>query len=156
MFLPEEQAVGFTPLNQKVTWINLFAALFSRRKCAAPTAMTTAATITTAAMLADCGLITGTHAAGATQAYTLPTGTVLAAALLAAGKTYAIGESFDFTILNLSAAVADTITLTAAADITIVGNPIIASSHATRIDGMAATFRVRMSAAGVFVAYRVS
>ena len=117
---------------------------------AAPTAMTIAATITVAALKA--GLITGTHAAGATQAYTLPTGTVMDAAL----TSYFINnDSFDFTIINLSAALADTITLTAAATFTIVGQATVDSAHGDSEFPSSGTFRVRRTAANTFVAYRL-
>jgi len=119
---------------------------------AAPTAMTVAATITVDALIA--GLITGTHAAGATQAYTLPTGTVMDAAL----TSYFINnDSFDFTIINLSPVAANTITLTAAAGFTIVGQAIIdaAENYVSWYLG-SGTFRVRRTAANTFVAYRIS
>jgi len=119
---------------------------------AAPVAMTVAATITEAALRS--GLITGTHDAGATQAYTLPTGAVLDAAL---SPDFVVNSSFDFTIINLSAAAADTITLTASVGITIVGNPIIdANLIYTSWYLNAGTFRVRKTAADTFVAYRIS
>ena len=121
------------------------------RHQAAPTAMTTAATITAAALLA--GLITGTHAAGATQAYTLPTGADLDAALSSA---FRINGSFDFTIINLSAALADTITLTASVGITIVGKAVVDSAHADSEFPNSGMFRVRKTAADTFVAYRLN
>jgi len=112
--------------------------------------MTTAATITVAALKA--GLITGTHAAGATQAYTLPTGTVMDAALT---SFIIANDSFDFTIINLSANLADTITLTAAAGFTIVGQATIDSAHVDSEFPSSGTFRVRKTAANTFVAYRL-
>ena len=117
-----------------------------------PAAMTVAATITAANLLK--GIITGTHTAGATQAYTLPTGVDLDAAL----SSYMINDaSFDFTIINLSVAAADTITLTASVGITIVGNPIIdANQIYTSWYLSSGTFRVRKTAANTFVAYRIS
>ena len=124
-------------------------ALFGRKQIA-PVAMTTAATITVAALKA--GLITGTHAAGATAAYTLPTGTVMDAALTA---FLVANDSFDFTIINLSTALADTITLTAATGFTIVGQAIIDSANADSEFPSSGTFRVRRTAANTFVAYRL-
>jgi hypothetical protein len=118
----------------------------------APTAMTTAATITIAGLMS--GIITGTHTAGATAAYTLPTGTVTDA-----GVDMAIGQSFDWVLINLSAAAADTITLTAAAGgSTIVGNPIVQSAHASTgaVYGNSAQFRTRKTAAETFVTYRIA
>ena len=118
---------------------------------AAPVAMTVAATITEAALRS--GLITGTHDAGATQAYTLPTGAVLDAAL---SPDFVVNSSFEFTIINLSAALADTITLTASDGITIVGQATIDSAHADSEFPSSGTFRVRKTAADTFVAYRIS
>lgn len=117
----------------------------------APTAMTTAATMTVAGLLS--GIITGTHAAGATAAYTLPTGTLMDAA-----SEWAIGESFDWVLINLSAAAADTITVTAGTDHTIVGNPIVQSAHSTTggIYGNSSQWRTRKTAANTFVSYRIA
>jgi len=70
---------------------------------------------------------------------------------------FVINSSFEFTIINLSAAAADTITLTASVGITIVGNPIIdANLIYTSWYLNAGTFRVRKTAADTFVAYRIS
>ena len=81
------------------------------------TAMTTTANITAAGILSK--IIAGTHAAGANQTYTLPTGALMDAAL-----EMDIGEYVDWTLINLSAAAADTITLAAAASgHTLVGGP---------------------------------
>lgn len=120
-------------------------------KQAAPTAKTTAATLTAAEILV--GLMTGTHAAGATQAYTLPTGTDFDAA-----TQMSTDDAFDWSLINLSAAAIDTITLTAGATHTIVGNPIVQSSHSTTggIYGNSAVFRTRKTAANTFVTYRVA
>jgi hypothetical protein len=116
-----------------------------------PTAKTTAVALTIAELLTR--IITGTHAAGATQAYTLPTGT-----LCEGGALFSVNDSFDWVLINLSAAAVDTITLTAGADHTIVGNPIIQSAHATTggIWGNSATFRTRKTALNTFVTYRIS
>lgn len=115
-----------------------------------PTAKTTAVTLTSAELLT--ALITGTHAAGATQAYTLPTG-----ALLDAASTFDVDEYFDWSLINLSAATADTITLTAGATHTIVGNPIVQSANAATggIYGNSAHWRTRKTAASTFVTYRI-
>ena len=118
----------------------------------APVAMTTAATITSAALIG--GLITGTQSSGATVAYTLPTGAVLDAAV-----DMAAGQAFDFSIMNFSAAAADTITLTApASGITLVGEPIVQASHSStgEIYGAAGLFRMRKTAAETFVCYRIA
>jgi len=116
-----------------------------------PTAKTTAVTLTVAEVLT--GIITGTHAAGATQAYTLPTGTLLDAA-----ATWDTNEYFEWSLINLSAAALDTITLTAATGHTIVGNPIVQSSNASTggIYGNSARFRTRKTAANTFITYRTA
>ena len=117
----------------------------------APTAETTTATLTIAGLLTR--IITGTHSAGATQAYTVPTGT-----LMSGGVATATGDSFDWTIINLSSAAADTITLTAGATHTLVGNPIVQSAHASTggIYGNSAVFRSRMTAATTWITYRIA
>ena len=115
-----------------------------------PNAQTTAATLTAANLLT--GLVTVTHAAGATQAYTLPTGTLLDAA-----STFLVDEYFDWTVINLSAAAADTATITAGADHTVVGTMICQSAHSSTgtIHGNALRLRTRKTAANTFVTYRL-
>lgn len=117
----------------------------------APTAMTAAASITSAGLLSR--IITGTHTAGATAAYTLPTG-----ALLDAATELAVGRAVDWVLINLSAAALDTITVTASDSHTIVGNPIVQSAHVTTggITGNSSQWRTRKTAAGVFVSYRIA
>lgn len=118
----------------------------------APTAMTTTANITAGGILSK--IITGAHTAGATQTYTLPTGTLLDAAL-----ELDIGEYVDWTLINLSAAAADTITLAAAAGgHTLVGVVLVPSSHISTggLTGQnTARMRTRKTAANTFVSYRL-
>jgi hypothetical protein len=115
-----------------------------------PNAETVAVTLTAADILT--GLVTGTHTAGATQAYTLPTGTLLDAA-----STFLVNEYFDWTVLNLSAAAADTITVTAGADHTVQGTMICQSAHSSTglIHGNALRLRTVKTAANTFVTYRL-
>ena len=115
------------------------------------TAKTTAVTLTIAELLT--GIITGTHTAGATQGYTLPTGTDTDT-----GVSYRISQAFEWSLINLSAAAVDTITLTASAGHTIIGNPIIQSAHVTTggVWGNSATFRTRKTAANTFITYRIN
>jgi hypothetical protein len=117
----------------------------------APTAKTVAVTLTIAELMT--GIITGTHAAGATQGYTLPTGANCDLTL-----QFGNDDSFDWSILNLSAAAVDTITVTASAGHTIVGNPIVQSSHVTTggITGNSAMYRTRKTAADTYVTYRIA
>jgi len=119
-----------------------------RRQQPAPTAMTVTANITTAGLLS--GLIVGTHAAGATQTYTLPTG-----ALMDAAFEIDIDESIDWSLINASAAAADTITLAAAASgHTIVGAVVVVSVNSAPDN--TATYRTRKTAADTFVTYRLA
>ena len=116
----------------------------------APTAKTVAVTVTIAELITK--IVTGTHTAGATQAYTLPTGTDADA-----GVQLSADDSFDWYLINLSAAALDTITLTANTAHTIVGNPIVQSAHSSTggIYGNSAKFRTRKTAANTFVTYRI-
>jgi hypothetical protein len=116
------------------------------------TAKTVAVVLTAAELLTT--IITGTHTAGATQGYTLPTGTLLDAA-----ASFDVNEYFDWSLLNLSAASADTITLTSpGASHTIVGNPIVQSANASTggIYGNSARWRTRKTAAATFITYRIA
>jgi hypothetical protein len=119
-----------------------------RRAQPTPTAMTVTANITPAGLLS--GMIIGTHAAGATQTYTLPAGATLDAAF-----EMDIGESVDWSIINASAAAADTITVAqAGADHTIVGAAVIVSANSAPDNtGM---YRTRKTAADTFVTYRLA
>lgn len=116
-----------------------------------PTAETVTATLTIAELLT--GIITGTHSAGATQTYTLPTGT-----LADAGVDLAVDQSFDWVLINLSAAAADTVTVAAGTDHTVVGNMVVQSQHATTgaLYGASGIFRTRKTAANTFVTYRIA
>jgi len=114
-----------------------------------PATVTAAATLTAAQLLTR--IITGTQATGTTNAITLPTGTLMSAALVGDDD-----QSFEFTIINLSAALADTYTLTAGTDFTIVGMAIIDSAHADSEFPSSAIYRCQQSAANTWIAYRIS
>lgn len=117
-----------------------------------PATMTTAASITITQMLTK--LINATPTAtGATVAYTLPTGT-----LCDSGLRFDINESFDWVLINNALAALDTITLTAAANHTIVGNPIVQSLHVSTggVMGYSAVFRTRKTALNTYVTYRIA
>ncbi len=117
----------------------------------APTAKTAAATLTIAELLT--GYITITHATGSNVNLTLPTGT-----LSDAGVDLDIDESFDWTVANLSAAAADTATVTAGTGHTVVGVMVVQSAHSTTggLYGNAARYRTRKTAANTFVTYRLA
>jgi hypothetical protein len=117
----------------------------------APSTPTTVTTLTIANLLI--GILTATPTAtGATVAYTLPTGTNMDT-----GATFANNACFDWSISNLAAAAADTITITANTGHTIVGNPIVQSAHVTTggITGNAAVFRSRKTATATWITYRI-
>ena len=117
-------------------------------------AETVAATLTIAELLH--GIITGTHTEGATQAYTLPTGT-----LMSAGCACADGDGFEWSLINLSANAADTITVTGAADHDIVGVAVVASahadsgSHATGLGINSSRWYSRKTSGNTWVTYRI-
>lgn len=92
----------------------------------------------TAAMMLS-GIVTSTTAAAV--AGTVPTGTVLDAAV-----QMEIGEAFDWSVINTGAA--NAFTVTAAADHTIVGVAAVAAVTSAR-------FRTRKTAANTFVTYRI-
>lgn len=138
-------------VNTFQTGNNYQRGMFSLKQTA-PTALTAAATLTTAQMLG--GLITLTQATGATVAITTPTGAQIQKAL---PVTFAVNDSFDFTIINLSAAAADTGTLTAGASgVSIVGAVIVPSAHSTTIADSSKTYRVRKTAANTFIIYALN
>lgn len=118
-----------------------------------PTAETGVATITIADILT--GIVTLTHTTGATVALTLDTGTAMDAGMPA---SFGTDQYIDWSLINLSAAAADTGTVTAAADHTIVGNAIVQSVHATTglIYGSSGLFRSRRTAATTWVTYRIA
>lgn len=119
-----------------------------RRAQPTPTAMTVSANITPAGLMS--GLIIGTHAAGATQNYTLPAGATLDAAV-----ELDVDESIDWALINASAAAPDTITiLQAGADHTIVGAAVVVSANGAPAN--TAVYRTRKTAADTFVTYRLA
>ncbi len=93
----------------------------------------------TAAMILS-GLVTTT--VGAAVVATLPTGTVLDAAI----EEMEIGDSFDWTVLSNTGA--NAFTVTAATDHTVVGLMAVATT-------CSALFRTRKTAAGVYVTYAI-
>lgn len=114
------------------------------------TAMTTSATITTAAILG--GMITANQGAAGAATYTMPTGTVLAAAL---PSTFQVGDAVDFTIVNVSTVAAEDVTLAGATGTTAKGNLFVPSNAATS-DHAFGTFRAIMTGTKTFDVYRVA
>jgi len=101
-------------------------------------------------------VITGTPTAAC--AYTLDTG-----ALCDAGGAFIVNDYFDWVLINLATTAAYTITLTASAGHTIVGNPLVSSQSAQTWASMSgvhgtpsALFRTRKTATDTFVTYRIA
>lgn len=120
----------------------------------APVAMTTSATVTSAAILA--GLITGNQGAGAAATYTLPTGAVfgpIADALYSGG--WPVDFAIEFSVVNISAVAAEIITVAGATGMTAVGNMVIAPNVAAPATPPVAQFRLRKTAANTYSFYRV-
>lgn len=120
---------------------------------AAPTALTVSATLASSDIIA--GWVTGNQGAGGAAAYTLPVGSVFDTAYLAAYPGAAVGDTIDFTIINLSTVDAEDITLTAASGFTIVGNAVVEGKFAQYANA-SGTFRLRRVAADSWTAYRIS
>lgn len=115
------------------------------------TAMTTTAAITVAALRG--GMITANQGGAAAATYTTPTGAEIAAAMPA---DFTTGDSFDFSITNLSTNAAEDVTVAAGASgITLKGNMTVASNDAVGSIA-AATFRVVCTGAATYDVYRVS
>lgn len=87
------------------------------------------------------GIVTATPTAG--RNIQLPTGAAIDAA-----SEFAIGDSFDFSLVTLAAFA---LTITVNTGVTIVGAPATAGTS-----GAAARFRVRKTAADTFVVYRIA
>ena len=122
---------------------------FMFRKMPTPATATDTASLTDAQMVA--GVIVATPTAAA--AYTVRTGTQLLAAL---PTDIAADDAFDLTISNIGGT-GDDITLTAATDITIVGDPVVRpSADSGTEEAGQGTFRFRYTGTTVFVAYRIS
>ncbi len=111
--------------------------LYASQLQGAPVALNATGAVTAAAMLG--GIVTSTTAAAV--AGTVPTGTVLDAA-----SEFAIGDSFDWSVIATGA---NAFTVTAATDHTLVGTAVVA----TVTSGL---FRTRKTAANTFVTYRLS
>ena len=102
-----------------------------------PVAVNTTGAVSAAAMQG--GIVTSTTAAAV--AGTVPTGAVMDAAV-----QMAVGDSFDWSVINTGP---DTFTVTAASGHTLVG----AAAVATVTSGL---FRTRKTAADTFITYRLS
>jgi hypothetical protein len=116
----------------------------------APAAKTTTTTLTAAELLG--GLITANQGAAGAATYTMPLGTDLAAALPA---DLAVGDSFQFSIINISTNAAEIVTVAGNTGTTAVGNMTIAANGATTSQS-SGTFVVRNTGAGTFSFYKIA
>ena len=105
---------------------------------AAPVAVDVTGAVSATALLG--GIVTSTTAAAV--AGTIPTGTVMDAA-----SEFAVGDSFDWSVINTGGV--NAFTVTAAANHTIVGAAAVAASTSGH-------FRTRKTAANTFVTYRIA
>ena len=114
-----------------------------------PATATATATLTVAQVLN--GLIVATPAAAVN--YTLPTGT-----LLDAGATLLIGDSVEWSIVNLATDATYIATVVAGTDHTVVGAMAVCSNATATgvVHGSSARFKTRKTAANTFITYRIS
>jgi hypothetical protein len=117
----------------------------------APATMTTTATMLINDMMS--GIITGTNSNGGATTYTLPTGTLSDTA-----TGLSIDTGFEWSLINLSTAAADIITVAAGSGHTVVGSMAVPSAHASTggVYGNAGRFFTRKTAANTFVTYRLN
>lgn len=102
-----------------------------------PVAVNVTGAVSAAAMM--CGIVTSTTAAAV--AGTVPTGAVMDQA-----STFAINDSFDWSVIATGA---NAFTVTAATGHTVVGTAAVATATSGR-------FRTRKTAADTFITYRLS
>lgn len=119
---------------------------------AAPTALTTSATLTAAQLLNR--LFTANQGGGAAATYTLPLATDLETALAAAmGRALAVNDAFEWSLTNISTVAAEDITIATAAGWTLVGKMTV-ESNAAVTDDSRGVFIVRRTAANTYTLYR--
>jgi hypothetical protein len=104
---------------------------------ATPVALNATGALTAAAMLS--GIVTSTTAAAVTG--TMPTGTVLDAA-----ATFAIGDAFDWSVVNTGGT--NAFTVAGATGNTLVGSGAVAALNSHQ-------FRTTKTAANAFITYRI-
>lgn len=114
-----------------------------------PTAKTVTSAITASELLT--GIITTTGAT-APSVHQLPAGAALAAAI----SGIAVGDSFDWSLINTGTGASDDATITVNTNHTIVGNATVgALTDATIISG-SGRFRTRYTSTDTFVTYRLA
>lgn len=118
-------------------------------KPASVAAKTTTTTLTAAEVVG--GMITANQGAAGAATYTLPTGTLLAAAI----DGLYVGASFDLTVTNISTNAAEDVTIAGGTGTTLVGSGVVAS-NAAATDRSAAIFRFVYTAENTFSVYRIA
>lgn len=146
---PEGESVALIPGAGSVPGVVRAEGVLARKQ-GAPAAKTVSGVLAAADLLA--GIITVNQGAGAASEQQLPTGTALQAALPA---DFAVNDSFDFSVINVSTVDNEDASVTANTDFTIVGSADI-PAHSAATLASSATFRVRKTADHVFVAYRIN
>ena len=119
-----------------------------------PTAKTTSATLTAAEILT--GIITGNQGAAGAAAYTMPLATDWEIALIAAFPGLQNNDSFDFSVINISAVASEDITMTTNTGWTLVGSMVLEAREATQVQMSQGLFRARRTAANTYTLYRIS
>ena len=115
-------------------------------------AKTTTTTLTVAEIIPPTGGLLTSQGAGAAVAYTMPLGSAIETALIAVNPDLAVGDTFDFSIVNLSTNALDIVTLVTNTGLTLVGDLTVAPLIAG--DQSSGTFAVRRTAAGTYSVYR--
>lgn len=149
--------VGGAGVNPSAIEVELFSTLaavarhrnYTRNPMGAPTAKTVTATLTAAEVIS--GVITASQGGAAAATYTLPTGAQLSAVLPA---NFAVNDTFDLSLINISTNAAEVATLAAGANFTIVGNASVAAN--VNQNSASALFRIRKTATDTYVAYRIA
>jgi len=119
----------------------------------APSAKTVTAVLTAAEMLS--GIVTGLQGGGAAATYTTDTGALIETAHAAAlGRALVNGDAFDFSVINISAVAAETVTIAAGATVTLVGDMTLACIAVG--DQSGGLFRARRTAANTYSIYRLA
>jgi hypothetical protein len=121
---------------------------------AAQAAKTTSTTLTAAELLT--GIITGNQGAAGAAAYTLPLATDFETALLALSPDLKNNDSFDFSVINISAVAAEDITMTTNTGWTLVGSMVLEAREATQVQMSQGLFRARRTAANTYTLYRLA
>jgi hypothetical protein len=114
-----------------------------------PAAKTTSATLTAAEVLT--GIITVNQGAAGASAQQLPAASAMDTAL----PTSVAGDSFDFSVINISTVAAESASLTTNTGWTLVGDMDVAANNAATTKS-AGRFRARKTGTAAWVLYRLS